>query len=91
MRAPLVSVLIDLPPEHAYHRASVDALRHAASSLDVDVDIRVQPTNTITSVDGLIRSSSAILVGPGSPYRDPDAAIECIKSAREAGLPLVGT
>ena len=32
-----------------------------------------------------------MVVGPGSPYREPDAALDVIGSAREGGVPLVGT
>ena len=89
--ARVVSVLIDQPPEHSYHRASVAAIRDAASSIGAAVEISLVQTDHIDSPDVLVRNSSAILIGPGSPYRDPDAVIACIRSARESGLPLVGT
>lgn len=87
-----VSLLIDLPPDHAYHRASVAALRHAANHLALPTEIRVVPTDTIGSARELVaRPGSAMFVGPGTPYRDPDAVHACIAAARESGAALVAT
>ena len=91
MRQPVVSVLMDLPAGHAYHRATVAALGHAAAHLSMAVDVRVVRTDQVGSVRQLVTDSTAIVVGPGSPYVDPDAAIAAVRAAREAGVPLVGT
>ena len=91
MRAPVVSVLIDLPADHRYHRASLRALRHAADHLRMSVEIRAVTTDAIRTTPDLTTQGSAILVGPGSPYRDPDAVVDCIGAARKNGVPLVGT
>lgn len=87
----VVSVVIDLPPQHEYHRASLAAIRHAAEDIGEPVDVRVARTDQITSVNEFVHGTAAILIGPGSPYLSPDAAITCIRRAREAGVPLVGT
>jgi len=70
---PYVAVLLDLAPQQRYHTATVTALEHAAAALGADIEPRVLPTDTL---DGLeeVANSAAIVVGPGSPYRNPDAA-----------------
>ena len=83
-------MLLDLAPQQRYHTATVTALEHAAAALGADIEPRVLPTDTL---DGLeeVANSAAIVVGPGSPYRNPDAANAAIRLAREHGIPLVGT
>jgi hypothetical protein len=80
-----IAVLIDLPPEQRYHRATLAALGHAGAARVV-----VVPTDTIQgrAADAL---GDAVVVGPGSPYRDAEAAHDVIRSARELGVPLIGT
>ncbi len=80
---PRITVLMDLPESNAPHRATVAALAHAIGSRRVDVD--VVPT------DADVVLGASVVIGPGSPYRDPERAEEVIRSARELGLPLVGT
>lgn len=85
-----ITVLIDTPPEHRFHAATIAAIDHASKSLNLPVEIRVVPTDTIDRA--LIDDpGAAVIVGPGSPYRNPDGALEVIRSAREKGIPLVGT
>ena len=91
MRPPVVNLLVDLPAEHPYHRASLAALDDAARQLDLPVDVRVVPTDTIDSAERLTRDGAAVFIGPGTPYRKPEAADAVIRSARERGVPLVAT
>jgi CTP synthase (UTP-ammonia lyase) len=83
-----VAVLIDLPPGQAYHVATLEAIEHASRALGVAVESRVLRTNTIP---GDLDDYAAIIVGPGSPYDDPEAVHAAIRTARERGIPLVGT
>ena len=87
----IVRVLIDLPADHLYHRATLGALRDASSFLGVALQTHVVPTDTIRDVDHLVQPGIAVVIGPGSPYRDQDAAHAVVKAARERGVPLVGT
>ena len=82
-----ITVLIDLPPEQHYHRATIEALRHAIDGRH-DAELRVVRTDEVDPVDGL---GDAVVIGPGSPYRNPVAAELAITTARERGLPLVAT
>jgi CTP synthase (UTP-ammonia lyase) len=82
-----VALLIDLPPDARYHVATVAALNHAADARGEQLDLRVQTTDTAVDVDQL----DGVVIGPGSPYRDEHAVWSVVRSAREKGLPLVGT
>ena len=91
MRAVVVTVLIDLPADHRYHRATIAALQHASDSRRIPIEVRVVPTNTIRDASQVAGAASAVIIGPGSPYRDPEAANEVVREARERNIPLVGT
>ena len=91
MHPAAVSVLIDLPAEHPYHRATIDALRHAAAARKIPLDVRVVPTDSIRDPALIAAAGSAVIVGPGSPYRDQEAVHAVVREARERKVPLVGT
>ena len=85
-----VALLIDLSPDAEYHRATVDALGHAANALGHELDLGVHTTDALAfgaDLDGI----DGVVIGPGSPYRDEAAAWAVVRSARERGVPLVGT
>ena len=82
---------MDLAPEHRYHLATVDALRHASDRAGLPIEVRIVGTDTIRDVDEVARPGSAVIIGPGSPYLDQDAAHAVVRRARELGVPLVGT
>jgi CTP synthase (UTP-ammonia lyase) len=89
MRPLVVTVLMDLAPETHYHAATVAALRHASQHAAIPIEVRVVTTDKI-DVSRLARDQ-AVVVGPGSPYHDPEAVHAAIQVAREHGVPLVGT
>ena len=83
-------MLVDRHVAGRYADATAAALHHAAGHLGIDLVIEERPTAAID--DSLTRSGNrAVVVGPGSPYTNPDGVIAVIRSAREQGLPLVGT
>ena len=89
MASIVVAVLIDLPEGRPYYTATLAALDHAAHALSIDANIEVVRTNRFG--DGTSLPYSAVVIGPGSPYREPEAVITAIRTAREQGVPLVGT
>jgi CTP synthase (UTP-ammonia lyase) len=91
VRAVVVTVLIDLPAGHRFHRATRAALGHASDERGIPIEIRVIPTDTIRDASDVAAVSSAIVIGPGSPYRNPEAAHAVVREGRERGIPLVGT
>jgi CTP synthase (UTP-ammonia lyase) len=91
VRAVVVTVLMDLPADHRYHRATLAALLHASEDRDIPIDVQVVPTDAIRDASQMVAAASAIIIGPGSPYRNPDAAHDVVREARERNIPLVGT
>ena len=87
MGRPTITVLIDLPAADPSHRATVTALGHAVEASGRPIELRLVGTGAVV-VDDL---GDGVVIGPGSPYRDPAAAEAVIRSARERGVPLVGT
>ena len=87
----VVTVLIDLPAGHRFHQATLAALDHASEHRRIPIDVRVVPTDAIRDASAIAAVGSAVIVGPGSPYRDPSAAYEVVREARERNVPVVGT
>jgi CTP synthase (UTP-ammonia lyase) len=81
-----VTLVIDLPPAARYHRATVDALHHAADATHTVLDLRVCASDAVDDA-----ATDGYVVGPGSPYRDEIAVWSLVRDARAAGIPLVGT
>jgi hypothetical protein len=80
-----VTVLFDYEEGHRYGVATVDALRHAIEHRGHDI------TFEVASTDSGFELRDGVVIGPGTPYRDPVAAEATITSARERGVPLVAT
>ena len=90
LRAMRISLVIDSPPSAPYHRATLAALSDAAAARAPNAEIRVVRTPEID--DAFLTSpGDGIVIGPGSPYDRPDLAEAAIRTARERGVPLVGT
>lgn len=85
-----IALLIDLPSDARYHVATVDAIRHAAGALGVAVDLGVTPTDA-PSLTTEVAGADGVVIGPGSPYRCEQAVWDTVRSARQRGVPLVGT
>jgi CTP synthase (UTP-ammonia lyase) len=90
IQAPVITILIDLAPDQDYHVATIAALDHASRFLGMPVEVRVVPTDTIQS-QLIAEPGAAVVVGPGSPYRNREGVLAVIRSAREKDIPLVGT
>ena len=86
----ILNAVLDSPPTARYHVATVEALRHVINHAHADIEIQVARTPGIDSAF-LASPGDAVLIGPGSPYDEPFAAEELIRTAREQGLPLVAT
>ena len=85
-----VLLVIDLPLAAPYHRATVEALGHAAAALGAPLDLRVVASDAADL--GEVRDGvEGVVIGPGSPYRREAAVWDVVRTARERGTPLVGT
>jgi CTP synthase (UTP-ammonia lyase) len=85
-----IGVLIDSPPTARFHRATIEALGHAADATGQAIELCTIPTDS-ADLDATVRSCAGLVIGPGSPYRDELAVWRTIAGARERGIPLVGT
>ncbi len=85
-----VGILGDFHPQMRSHRATNDALRHAADALRWNVSANWLPTTSLGKADELLSGQDAILAAPGSPYRDHAGMLAGIRFARESGIPFLG-
>ena len=82
-----IGVVGDYQPENETHTTLGDALKHAAAALELDVAVTWLPTD-----DGPDPAPfDGVWIAPGSPYRNFEAAIDAIRIARTADIPLIGT
>ena len=85
-----ILVLFDRHVARRYAGATMEALGHAVNRCGADVRLRELPTGAIDA--SVIRDLRAgVVMGPGSPYDNPDGVLAVIRAARERGVPLVGT
>lgn len=80
-----VTVLIDLPAGDPAYGFTVEGLRHALDACAPGL------APAVTRTDEIVEVGRAVLVAPGSPYRDPAAAEQVIERCRLDGTPLLGT
>ncbi len=94
-----ITVLIDLPPDHAYHRATLDAIRHAADAAELDVTPSCRPTVMYAGPDSYgrdgrtSRTRAAAAAAPsegsgGAAQPDDGAAAALTGEGRADGSPL---
>ena len=88
-----VGVIGDFNPSFETHRATNDALKHAADLLSTTatVDWVATPELERTPADTALRRFHALWCAPASPYESMIGALEGIRFARESGWPFFGT
>lgn len=84
-----IALLGEFDPAFPPHPATVAALAHSALALREHVAPQWISTAELT-VDQL-RSFSAVLIAPGSPYKNLPNTLAAIRHARERGIPCLGT
>lgn len=75
------------------HPATDAALAHAAAAIGARLEGRWVSTGELQGddVSALLGDASGLWIAPGSPYLSLAGALEAIRFAREAGMPLLGT
>ena len=88
-----VGVIGDFNPSNDSHRATNDALTHAANSLSTTARVTWIPTEELerTPADTALRGFDALWCAPASPYKSMTGALAGIRFARESRRPFVGT
>src|SRR5260370_35475939 len=84
---PVVNVLIDLPADHPYHRATLAALGHASEHRRIPIEVQVVPTDTIRDAARLATDGSAGIIGPRPPKPHADARNAGGRGARGRNVP----
>ena len=86
-------VIGDFNPSSETHRATNEAVKHAADSLSMIARIEWIGTREIerTPAATTLRRFHALWCAPGSPYESMTGALEGIRFARETGHPFFGT
>lgn len=86
-----IGIIGDRNPSFEPHRATGEALRHAADHLGWSVDVEWLPTDALAAAPERIDAFDGLICAPGSPYRSLDGALGAVRRARQAGRPLLGT
>jgi CTP synthase (UTP-ammonia lyase) len=80
-----VAVVGDFNPANPTHRFTNEALAH------VGLAFEWVPTDAAGDWDERLSRYDGVWIGPASPYRSMEGALDAIRYARERGVPLVGT
>jgi CTP synthase (UTP-ammonia lyase) len=94
MEQPLsIGIIGDFDPKLPYHKATTDALGHAATALSVGVTCAWLPTHPLEDANraATLMQFDALWCAPGSPYKSMDGALKGIQFAREKDVPFFGT
>jgi CTP synthase (UTP-ammonia lyase) len=88
-----VAIIGDYNPDLRFHKATNEALKHAAKALSLAVDFKWLPTQSLhdKSEWKTLEQFDALWGSPGSPYKSMDGALHAIRFAREMGWPFIGT
>lgn len=88
-----VGIIGDLDSESETHRATNEALHHAARALATTVTISWIPTVELSrgAAERALEPFDALWASPGSPYCSMEGALRGIRFAREKGWPFFGT
>lgn len=88
-----IAIIGDFEFDRSSHKATNEALRHAADALLLSVGADWVPTQTLETEVGRIKLEEyhAVFCAPGGPYRSMTGALEAIRFARERGWPFFGT
>jgi CTP synthase (UTP-ammonia lyase) len=88
-----VGIIGDYNPDLSFHKATNEALTHAASTLSLALDFKWLPTQSLEdkSQQESLEEFDALWCSPGSPYKSMEGALQGIRFARERGRPFIGT
>jgi CTP synthase (UTP-ammonia lyase) len=81
----LIGVIGDYAPRNRTHACLDDSLGHAGADWEWVGTDRVPPAAELE------RRYSGLWIAPASPYRSMSGALSAVSTARERGIPLVGT
>jgi CTP synthase (UTP-ammonia lyase) len=80
-----VAIVADFDPANETHRATAVAFEQLGARVEW------VPTPECEEAPARLAGFGGIMIGPASPYRSMEGALEAVRYARERGVPLVGT
>jgi CTP synthase (UTP-ammonia lyase) len=85
-----IAIVGDYDPEREYHRATSEALDHAAAALGISLVGDWIPTDSLNPENASVKLSryDAVFLAPGAPYRSSEGAFASIEFARSAAARL---
>lgn len=91
-----IGIIGEHDPRNETHRATDEALGHAAAALGAAaeatwVSTADVPTGDLASAGAALDRFDGLLIAPGSPYRSLDGALRAVEHARNTDVPLLGT
>lgn len=88
-----IGILGDFNADFPSHRATNDALQHAAHKLDLTVESDWVPTPLLVAPDAkkVLEGFDGLWASPGSPYKNFDGMLKGIEFARTSDWPFLGT
>jgi CTP synthase (UTP-ammonia lyase) len=89
-----IAIVADFDPAKEHHRATSEALQHAAAASELLVATDWIPTEELEAAGAAtsrLARYDAVFLGPGAPYRSERGAMAAIRLARERGWPFFGT
>jgi len=87
-----VGIVGDYDPMSATHRATSEAVQHAADHLGITAITTWLPTEELDGdAEQRLAGFDALWCAPGSPYRSMSGALEAIRIARTTNCPFLGT
>jgi len=88
-----IGIIGDFDENRVSHKATNEALYHAANYLSARVNIVWLPTQSLLTSEGQKRLGQfdGLWAAPGSPYQSLKGALRGIQFAREMNCPFTGT
>jgi len=88
-----IGILGDFNADFRSHRATNDALQHAALKLGIKVESEWLPTPSLTAAtaEKKLEGFDGLWASPGSPYKSFDGMLKGIEFARRRDWPFLGT
>ena len=88
-----IAVIGEFDPASTSHRATNEALTHAAAHLSVPLEYSWLPSTTLTENNFayVLNQFDGLWTAPGGPYRNTEGVLGAIRWAREQDWPYFAT
>jgi CTP synthase (UTP-ammonia lyase) len=88
-----IGIIGEFDPALPSHRATTEALAHAAAHLSMAVEYSWLPSTTLTEKDfaNVLKRFHGLWAAPGGPYQNMEGVLSAIRWAREQDWPYFAT